>query len=201
MPVLGHVVANDCSISRDFDVCSATTWRAFWSNPASKGGRAAGTQRQLKLFNRCVTNSIAHVWSRWPPQKAIEARLDQLQNSMMCTLLNMSRNPSETINSFMCRRGRAAKALSKRAGLWSVEWRKRADRWYRHLKRHPESPGGIVLAYHNFEWLREKRAEQLRRKNPKSLMYSLLAGWTDTRATRGKRPPRFEEACQSSSTR
>ena len=169
--------------------------------PSQHIGRSAGCKRQIKLFIRCVTSSIAHVWCRWPPQKAIETKLDQVQNSMMCTLLDISRNPNETMNSFMCRRGRAAKVHNKKSGLWSVEWRKRACSWHEHLKRHPESPGGMMLAYHNIEWLREKRAEQLRKRNPSSTVYSLIAGWTDTRANRGKPSARFEEACESSGTR
>jgi len=201
MPVLGHIVSHDCSIAPDFENACATAWRAFWANPASKLGKIAGTKRQLKLFELCVTGSIAHVWSRWPPQKAIEAKLDQVQNSMMCTLINMHRNPNESMNSFMCRRGRAAKVMSRRVGLWSVEWRARAVRWYEHLKRHPESPGGSVLRYHSMEWLRAKRAEQLKKRNPSSLAFTLFAGWTDSRASRGKPCARFEEACESSRTR
>ena len=148
-----------------------------------------------------MTNSIAHVWSGWPPQKAIEKELDQLQNSMMSTLVVITRNPHENINSFICRRGRAAKVLSKKAGLWSVEWRRRAEKWLSHLKRHPESPGGKVLAHHNLQWLRERRAELLKRKNPKSLKFSLFSGWTDSRVLRARPSPRFEEAIDSSRIR
>jgi hypothetical protein len=137
----------------------------------------------------------------WPPQKAIEKELDQLQNSMMSTLVVITRNPHENINSFICRRGRAAKVLSKKARLWSVEWRKRAEKWLSHLKRHPESPGGKVLAHHNMQWLRERRAELLKRKNPKSLKFSLFSGWTDSRVLRARPCPRFEEAIDSSRIR
>ena len=201
MPTLGHIVSADRSIGADFESISRVAWRAFWSNPASKEARNVGINRQIRLFNACVTNSIAHVWSRWPPQKSIEKELDQLQNSMMSTLVPITRNPYENINSFICRRGRAAKALSKKAGLWSVEWETRAARWLGHLKRHPESPGGKVLAYHNMQWLRDRRAELLKRKNPKSLQYSLFSGWTDSRVLRGRPSPRFEEAVDASRTR
>ena len=95
----------------------------------------------------------------------------------------------------------SAKALSKKAGLWSVEWKTRAARWLGHLKRHPESPGGKVLAYHNMQWLRDRRAELLKRKKPKSLQYSLFSGWTDSRVLRGRPSPRFEEAVDASRTR
>ena len=181
--------------------CSRRAWRDFGSNPASKEARTAGIDKQIRLFNSCVTNSIAHVWSRWPPQKTIEKDLDLLQNSMMSTIVVITRNPCESINSFICRRGRAAKCLSKKAGLWSVEWRKRAERWLSHLKRHPESPGGIVLAHHNIQWLRERRAELLKKKNPKSLKFSLLSGWTDSRVRQGRPSARFEEAIEASRTR
>ena len=80
MPILGHVVSNDCSIEADFESCSQRAWRAFWSNPASKEARTAGIDKQIRLFNSCVTNSIAHVWSRWPPQKTIEKDLEQKQS-------------------------------------------------------------------------------------------------------------------------
>ena len=201
MPVLGHLVSADCSIIAEFEAVARTAWRAFWANPASKGASKVGTDKQIRLFNSCVTNSIAHVWSRWPPQKAIEKDLDQLQNNMMSTLVAITRNPYENINSFMCRRGRAAKVLSKKAGLWSVEWKKRAEKWLSHLKRHPESPGGKVLAHHNIHWLREKRAELLKKRNPKSLKYSLLSGWTDSRVRQGRPSARFEEAIEASRTR
>ena len=118
-----------------------------------------------------------------------------------CPLLYSSLASDPNINSFMCRRGRAAKVLSKKAGLWSVEWKKRAEKWLSHLKRHPESPGGKVLAYHNIHWLRKTRAELLKKRNPKSLKYSLLSGWTDSRVRQGRPSARFEEAIEASRTR
>ena len=36
------------------------------------------------------------------------------------------------------------------------------------------------MAHHNTHWLREKRAELLKKKNPKSQKYSLLLGWIDS---------------------
>ena len=89
--------------------------------------------------------------------------------------------------------------MSRKLGLWSVEWRSRAARWYERLKRHSESPGGSVLRYHNIECL--QAAKQLKKKNPSNIAFSMLAGWTDTRAMRDKACAKFEEACEASRMR
>ena len=190
-----------CSIGADFESTTRTAWILFGRTLLRRSHGKLVLTGEADFLYLCVTKIIAFVWSRWPPQKAIEKELDQLQNSMMSTLVVITRNPHENINSFICCRGRAAKVLGKKAGLRSVEWRKRAEKWLSHLKRHPESPGGKVLAHHNMQWLRERRAELLKRKNPKSLKFSLFSGWTDSRVLWSRPSPRFEEAIDSSRIR
>ena len=116
--------------------------------------------------------------------------------TLIAAMLNLPRNPHESIDSYMCRRGRAAKHIAKKQGAWSSEWTVKAKSWCAHLQRHPESPAGSVMAWHNQIWLKTQRAKLLAERKPKAnTALSMFAGWTGTRTRAGRPCVRFEEGC------
>jgi len=196
LAVLGHFVSNNCSIEVDVDKGIRSAWRAFFANPASDIAKTGGQKRQWKLFHSTVVPAIAYKWSMWPPQKHQEAKVDNTQSCMIAAMMNLPRNPCESIDAYLCRRGRAAKHLAKKQGVWSEEWRAKAKSWCAHLQRHPESPAGSVMAWHNQVWLQQQRAELLAKRNPRrNTSLSVLAGWTGTRTRAGQPSVRFEDGC------
>ena len=184
-------------MSIDFDAAIRAAWRAFFANPASDLAKAGGNKRQWRLFQQTVVPSLAYRWSKWPPQKSFMNRLDGVQSNMIAALSNIARNPCEGIDSYMCRRGRAARGIAKKQGVWSSSWLQCAKAWHNHLQRHPESPAGMVMSWHNKQWLQEQRAALLVKRRPKATGLSLFASWTGTRTSAGRPCVRFEEGCAS----
>jgi len=193
LSVLGHQISNSGSIEDDFESAVRAAWRAFFANPASSLGKAGGQKRQWKLFQQTVVPAIAYRWSKWPPQRALMNKIDGVQANMLGALLNLPKNPLEGIDSYMCRRGRAARAIARKQGAWSSLWVERAKAWCHHLQRHVDSPAGMVMAWHNRDWLQKQRAEQLTRRKPKAGHLTILASWTATRKKSGQPSIRFED--------
>ena len=190
---LGHVVSGDGNVAVCFAAAEKQAWGAFFANPASSKLKGAGLDRRLGQFTRCVTPCIAYRSSCWPPSKDLSTRLAKIQASMYATLLELPRNSNETIDSYMCRRGRAATALVRKHGSWSDQWHANARKWYQHLLRHPEGPAGQVLKFHDDDWLQVQRMNTHASRGCRSLNLSAFAGFTNTRKASGRPSQRFEQ--------
>ena len=143
----------------------------------------------------CTIFSLQMVEMATP--KGIMNMLDGIQANMIGALLTIAKNPCEGIDAYMCRRGRAARAIAKKQGVWSSSWLQRAKARQAHLQRHPESPAGMVMSWHNRKWLQERRASLLAVRKPRATSLSMFASWTGTRSRAGRPCIRFEEGCEN----
>ena len=143
-------------------------------------------QQQLKLLGRCILPVGSFRMSRWPPQRTVATSLDAMQAKMLAIASNMQRRPDEDGLSFLRRRGRYARTLARRHGLWSQHWHNRVLNWDAHLDRHSDHPATAIRDWHDSKWLMLQRLL--------SGSSSIFAGKTGTRATSGKVQPRWQES-------
>ena len=92
-------------------------------------------------------------------------------------------------------RGRAARAVCNRIGLWSTSWAKRVVSWHDHVVRSEcrDAINSKILKYHNNEWLLHKRSQWIAANGINSNRITAFAGRTGTRLNSGHPQPRWEE--------
>ena len=86
MGVLGHLIADDCSIKKDWQILRASMWKAFWGNSCSSCLEHDSVQKRIMLLSRAVTSVANFRFSRWPCQKTIALELDNVQVKMTAAL-------------------------------------------------------------------------------------------------------------------
>ena len=98
--------------------------------------------------------------SRWAPQKQIATEVDRLQAKMTATLLRLPYVEGERPEDYVRRRGRLAKRLSRKHGLWSERWFQRATKWDEHLARPRNARywAAKLRCYHDRDWFVLRRS-------------------------------------------
>ena len=201
MPVLGHVIDSRASVRPCWQATRRAMQKSFWRNAGHARSKDLSLQHKLKMLSATVLPTAEFRFSRWPPQKQIADELDTLQSRMAAVIQCLRKQPQETPQSFCRRRGRAARALCRQMGLWSDRWFSRAAKWDAHLRRHPESASGALVAWHGNTWLRARRA-QFVPSNPRSWMgWSIYAGRTDTRVRAGVVHQRWDDGVELAAER
>ena len=190
--VLGHSLDDDGSIRSCWRRARASMWKAFWANPGSKVAANFSATERLALLARTVSPQLDFRCSRWPPQKQIASELDSMQRKMTGALLRIQREPHESVEDYVRRRGRFAAKVCRQHGLWSARWFSRAAKWDAHLARSKNSRtwAARLRTYRGSEWLQERRRSFMPRDSWAS---SSLAGRTDTRAYRGRIHMRWQD--------
>ena len=185
--VLGHTIESSGSIRPCWTKCRTSMWRAFWANPASTSARDFSTAQKLALTNRVVLPQLSCRCSRWPPQRQVAFELDHVQQKMTSSLLRLPRDDGEEIESFVRRRGRAARKCNEEMGLWSQHWFARAIRWDDHLSRpiNHHTWAAKLREYRGKDWLMQRRASFAPSTASRASSVSMTAGGTGTRAVRG----------------
>ena len=186
--VLGHIIESSGSIRPCWSKCRTSMWKSFWANPGSKSARGLSAAYRLSLMNRAVLPQLSFRCSRWPPQRQIAIELDHIQQKMTPTLLRIPRNEGEELDSFVRRRGRAARKCALGQGLWSQHWFGRSVRWDDHLSRPSNfhTWAAKLREYHGKEWLIDRRASFAPSTASRESTASATAGRTGTRSVHGK---------------
>ena len=121
--------------------------------------------------------------------------MDKLQCRMVSVLMRIPREAYEPFEVWCRRRGRAARAVCSRIGLWSTSWAKRVVSWHDHVVRSEcrDAINSKILKYHDNEWLLHKRSQWIATNGINSNCITAFAGRTGTRLNSGHPQPRWEE--------
>ena len=144
---------------------------------------------RMQLLTRSVQPHLAFRCSRWPPQRQIAIEVDRIHQKMTATMLRLPRLEGEDPDTYVRRRGRAARTLCREQGSWSADWFARAADWDEHLAR-PRNQNTWSATLRDFrgkDWLMQQRASFA------SSSASLRAGRTGTRAIHGKVQVRWHD--------
>ena len=136
-------------------------WGAFWANAGSAGSEKLSVPFRLKLLLRAVLPILDFRCSRWPPQATVATEIDATQRKMVALMLRLTPMPCEDARQFVRRRGRAARSLCIRIGLWSARWYKRATAWDAHVRRghNVSSWSARLVDFRGEKFLAERRAD------------------------------------------
>ena len=173
-------------------------WRSFWSNPAAKDAQHLSIDEKALLLKRAVAPQLDFRCSRWAPQKQIATEVDRLQAKMTATLLKLPYVEGERPEDYVRRRGRLAKRLSRKHGLWSERWFQRATKWDEHLAgpRNARYWAAKLRCYHDRDWFVLRRSSFAPSVASRESPACSTAGRTATRTGRFKVHARWHDGVQ-----
>lgn len=195
LSVLGHTVASDSSYRPDWAKARAAMWRAFYRCCASKAAKKLPWPKKQALLRKAVRPVLDFYNTRWALTAQLLSEVDRAQRRMVAILLGTRKEPGETPEGFVRRRGRQAGQVAARDGLWSERCAKRVIAWHDHLQRernHHAWPAQL-LKWHGEEWLQQRRAMQN--------SASVFAGRTATRLSAGKVQCRWHDGVATARAR
>ena len=193
--VLGHAVQSSGSIRACWSRARSSMWKAFWANPGATSAGQLAHGRKLALMSRAVLPQLSFRCSRWPPQRQIGCEVDRLQQKMTASLLRLPPAPGEEAESYVRRRGRAARKICEEHGTWSDHWFGRALNWDEHLARprNCESWPAKLREYKGKQWLMDRRVSFAPTVASRASTASVFAGRTGTMSFRGKVHARWHD--------
>ena len=137
MKVLGHIVEDNGSITKDFNFVITKLWKAFWSNGGRLGSSKLSCRHRMVLVKRAATPILDQHASRWPFTLCRARQLDRIQRKMLSMCSVVRRDGDESDDEFYARRNRFARQLQESVGKWSHRWAKLVSSWYDHVERDP----------------------------------------------------------------
>ena len=172
--VLGHILQDNGATKLCWHNTRRSMWRAFFGNYR----KSLRPKSSLQLLQRAVIPCLDFRNTRWPAHADLSLKMDTVQRKMIAIILRPQMRAGETPEFFVRRRNRLAAAEARSMGTWSHRHCKRVLSWRDHLLRpaNSHSWAAILLNFHGFEWLLQKRSEN---------QGGLLAGRTGTRAASG----------------
>ena len=185
--VLGHTVQSNGSIRACWTKARTAMWKSYWANPGATAAQNLSVPNKLALMSRVVTPQISFRCSRWPPQRTVAVEVDTLQQKMTASLLRLPRLEGEEADSYVRRRGRAARKQCSHHGLWSQQWFKRVIAWDEHLsrRRNFHTWAAKLRDYRGKTWLMQRRASFAPSTASIDSPASATAGRTGTRSFAG----------------
>jgi hypothetical protein len=193
--VLGHAIQSNGSIRACWSRARSSMWKSFWANPGAAAADGLARDGKLALMSRAVLPQLSFRCSRWPPQRQIGSEVDKIQQKMTASLLRLPREPGEEADSYVKRRGRAARKICSERGLWSNHWFGRSLAWDEHLARPRNfvSWPAKLREYRGRQWLIEQRASFAPSVASRGSTASVFAGRTGTRSFPGKVQARWHD--------
>ena len=111
MKVLGAWIQSDGGIDTCFAQALKSIWGAFFANCAGANCSALPLRARLGMLHRCVTPILRFRWTRWPFVNYRAQHLDAIQRKMYSIMLRVKMRDGETMQTYVCRRGRQVAGL------------------------------------------------------------------------------------------
>jgi hypothetical protein len=191
---LGHFVHYKCSVMPAFIQTRRLMWRAYCAKFASQKLRDVTVEKRVETLERYITPLLTFRCAGWPYQPTVAKAVDKLQVKMIGHLLYVAPWPCEQVTEYFRRRGKMAAAIAQAYGRWSTLWARRFTNWHEHCMRNHANKSWLpaLFAYNDQNWLQEQRRPHTPAFGISERQFTLFAGRTDTRATRGAPAPRWE---------
>ena len=176
-PCMGHLLDKDSGITSCFKNTATSMWRAFHSNAGALELRGKPVS-QVRVFHRTVSPVFTYRCSRWPWAITAARKVNRTQTLMFGRMMNLKREPGQTVSDFCTQRDLKAGKLAEKTGKLSKIWADRVLRWSDHLMRPRNGSSWAAQAFQiqQSDWLRAQRLPFVCNSR------NLSAGGTGTRA-------------------
>ena len=110
-------------------------------------------------MDRAALAAVRYRAALWPPTPTVGRMLDKMQRRAVIMAQNLARRDGEELETWSCRKRRAASTIAQRRGLWSAVQQKLAASWEDHVKRdrNRNSIAHVIYKHRDMQWRADRR--------------------------------------------